>query len=153
MKKALFTFMMILLFSGSTVMAQPSGFGIGAQVGEPTGLSLKFWNNPQRSLNITAAWSMGRAGRLVLQTDYVFYNYNILDTEIDNVETPLYYGLGAQIRFEEESRIGIRVPIGIDFAFQRDPLDIFLEIGPTLNLVPATEFEMTGGLGIHYYFD
>ncbi len=152
MKKASIVLLAIALLTGTTTMAQPSGFGIGAQVGEPTGLSLKFWNNPQRSLNIAAAWSMGRSGRLVVQTDYVFYNYNILDTDIDNVETPLYYGLGAQIRFEEDSRVGIRIPIGIDFAFQRDPLDIFLEVGPTLNVVPATEFEMTGGLGIHYYF-
>jgi len=32
------------------------------------------------------------------------------------------------------------------------PLDIFFELVPLIGLVPATDFEVNGGIGIRYFF-
>lgn len=144
-----------IAFTSTALLAQPGKFGLGARIGEPTGISTKFWSNPNRSLNLSAAWTASRANntnRLVLQGDYVFYSYNALQLDLENMSVPLYYGLGAQLRTGQESEAGVRIPLGIDFVFQNAPLDLFVEIAPTVNLFPSTWFEVNGGVGIHYFF-
>lgn len=156
MKKLMVIILFASFLTGTSLFAQqPGNFGVGARIGVPTGLSVKFWNDPNRSLDISAAWSTGHSdnvSRLLLQADYVFYNYDALDLDLENIDAPLYYGLGAQIRTGQDSETGIRIPIGIDFIFQEAPLDMFIEIAPTVNLFPSTWFEVNGGVGIHYFF-
>jgi hypothetical protein len=52
----------------------------------------------------------------------------------------------------DDPLIGVRVPIGLDYLFSDAPIDIFLEIVPILDLAPATEFDLGGGIGIRYWF-
>jgi len=49
-------------------------------------------------------------------------------------------------------KVGVRIPVGINYIFAKAPLDIFLEIVPMLELVPRTEFNLNGGIGIRYFF-
>jgi len=46
----------------------------------------------------------------------------------------------------------VRIPIGVSYYFANDPLELFFEIVPILDLAPATEFSGNGGFGIRYYF-
>ena len=144
----------VSLFLGGSVYAQPGNLGIGAIIGDPTGLHVKLWNQETRSWNFAAAWSAGANDMLVLQGDYVFYDYDLLDVDSNDGELPVYYGIGLHLRMSEtqDSQLGVRVPLGINWVFAEAPLDIFFEIAPSVNLYPETEFEMHGGIGLHYFF-
>jgi hypothetical protein len=66
----------------------------------------------------------------------------------------LYYvGIGARLKATEgDSRIGVRVPLGLDYVFDDTPIDIFFEIAPILDLAPSTDFRLNGSLGLRYFF-
>jgi len=130
-----------------TVTAQNAGFGLGVIVGEPTGLSCKLWTGSNTAIDGVAAWSFGKKGALQLHSDYLFHNFNLIKNNI-----PIYYGIGGKIKFAEKSEAGIRIPFGIDFMLTEAPIDIFFELVPLVGLVPATDFEVNGGIGIRYFF-
>jgi len=126
--------------------------GIGARIGDPTGISVKRWTQPSQSMNFAAAWDLGTNSSLVLLSDYTFYNYDLLNIQIDEGTLPLHYGFGAQIRLAEEGEVGIRVPVGLTFKFSHHPADFFFELAPTLNVFPETSVGVHGSIGAHYYF-
>jgi len=45
----------------------------------------------------------------------------------------------------------VRVPVGLNYLFEENPLGLFLELAPTVNLAPDTDFDMNGALGIRFY--
>ena len=142
----------VLLFFVIDLPAQTGDTGLGVRLGEPTGISAKIMTRSSRSMNFAAAWSLGSESRLVLQGDYVFYDNDILNLDIDRGTLPLYYGLGVHLKLADEPEIGVRVPLGVNLFFSENPLGIFFEIAPTLQLVPATRIDLYGGIGVHYYF-
>jgi hypothetical protein len=138
-------FYFLLLFSFSLLWSGPSGLGI--ILGEPTGLSVKIWQNDNIAYDAAAAWSLGEDGALHLHADFLQHNYNLL-----NQDFPVYYGLGGRVRLEDDPKLGVRIPLGISHKFSETPMDIFFEIVPVLDLVPETSFAMNGAIGIRYYF-
>ncbi|MCF7803055.1 MAG: hypothetical protein K9N46_11145 [Candidatus Marinimicrobia bacterium] len=154
MKKILVFATVLMIGLGGTQLQAATGgnVGIGARLGAPTGLSVKIWKQPSRSMNFAAAWDLGQNGSMILQADYVFYDYDLLGISFDGGSVPLYYGVGLQARIADQGGLGIRIPVGLDFNFNDKPLDFFFELAPTLNLIPATDFELSGGIGAHYYF-
>jgi len=48
--------------------------------------------------------------------------------------------------------LGIRFPVGVAYLFDDAPVDLFLEVAPTLDLVPGTYLDFDAGLGVRYYF-
>jgi len=151
MKKLIFV-AIVTVFMGSQLSAQSSGIGVGLRLGDPTGLGVKLMNQSEHSLNLAAAWGLGEEAAPVLQGDYVLYNYSLLNLEFGAGTMPLYYGLGAHVRLADNTGVGIRVPVGLDFKLNSMPLDILFELVPTLALAPSTDFEIHGGLGVHYFF-
>ena len=63
-----------------------------------------------------------------------------------------HFGLGGRVKFEKENRLGVRFPVGFAYEFEKTPLDIFVEIVPVFDIIPDTEFNMNGGIGIRYFF-
>lgn len=136
-----------------SAMAQDGdkNFGVGLMIGEPTGISLKYWHSQKNALAGGAAWSLGQYEAVHLHADYLWHNYSVFD-DIDNGRLPVYYGIGGRIVFaENDAVLGARVPVGLNYRFEESPLDLFLEVAPTLNLVPDTDFDINGALGIRIY--
>jgi hypothetical protein len=42
--------------------------------------------------------------------------------------------------------------VGLDYVFGEQPFDVFVEFAPILDLVPETELDWSGAIGIRYYF-
>jgi hypothetical protein len=60
---------------------------------------------------------------------------------------------GGRVIFgSNDTYIGARVPVGLDYIFSGTPLDIFVEIVAILDLAPSTDFDIGGGLGIRFWF-
>ncbi len=124
--------------------------GLGAIIGDPTGVSLAYWTSNSQAFSAGAAWHFVQNPSLHLHVDYLFYRFDIIEPNVGSM--PLYFGVGGRIRFENDDQFGVRFPLGIAYHFQDDPLEIFLEVVPVLDLIPGTGFSGNSGIGIRYYF-
>jgi hypothetical protein len=131
---------------------------LGVILGEPTGLSAKYWMTTNTALDFGAAWSFGENGNFHLHCDYLYHNFDIF--KVDEGSLPLYFGIGGRIRFEGDdtmdkdhgTHVGLRLVLGIEYLVAAYPMSIFFEVAPIVDLAPATEGSMNGGLGIRYVF-
>ncbi|MEO0004925.1 MAG: hypothetical protein ABIK49_02860 [candidate division WOR-3 bacterium] len=135
--------------------AEGSGLGLGIILGEPTGVSAKLWLSGSVAVDAAAGWAfLNRHNHY----NYIHLHGDILHHYFLPVpigDLPLYYGIGARVRLasdEERMRVGVRVPVGLEYLFEPVPLGCFLELVPLLDLIPETRFGVNGGLGIRYYF-
>lgn len=131
-------------------VAQQDGPGLGIVVGEPTGISFKYFLTQTTAFDAAVAWSFYHEGSFYIHADYLKHYFDLI--QVEEGKMPLYWGIGGKVILSNESILGAHVPLGIAYMFESAPLDIFLEIRPGLNLLPATRFDMSGGIGVRYYF-
>jgi len=151
MFKKLLLLCTILLLLTSTSNAQQTRFGLGLILGEPTGLSGKYWISPWSAIDGAFAWSIDKKSGVQIHSDYLWHNYQIIS--VIKGKLPIYYGIGARIVFASDNIFGVRGVVGLDYLFDGTPLDIFLEIVPVLDLAPKVGFDFNGAIGIRYYFN
>ena len=139
---------LVLLFSVINVVAQERDeFGIGLIVGEPSGLNGQFFWGPHTAIDITAAWSFN--DWFMTMADFQVYDY-IGDAPR---EWRWYYGLGGYLALpeNEDGTLGLRIPVGIKYHFPHSYIDVWAEVAPALELVPETEADFQGGLGLTFW--
>jgi len=139
-----------LIFSSGVLMGHDRDFGVGIILGEPTGISFKFWTGTNSAFDAATAWSIGNKKVFHLHMDYLRHSFGF--TDVEKGKLPFYYGIGTRIKFEKDTRVGIRFPLGLEYIFEKAPLDIFLEVVPLLNLIPSTDFDINASIGFRYYF-
>ncbi|MFC1799735.1 hypothetical protein ACFL2Z_02350 [Candidatus Eisenbacteria bacterium] len=139
----------VLLTLASAAFA--GDFGLGIILGEPTGISFKQWLTERNAIDAAAAWSFGNVSAFHVHMDYLYHGP--LGADVDPGGMLYYVGIGARLKATEgDSRIGVRLPLGLDYVFDDTPIDIFFEIAPILDLAPSTDFRMNGSLGLRYFF-
>ena len=148
-KSALILIFLILSFPALS-SAQKRGFGLGIILGEPTGISFKSWTGSKTAVDGGIAWSFEHGGSFHLHVDYLIHNFRLI--KVEKGQLAVHYGIGGRIRTKQRERAGIRIPVGLSYFVEDAPVEVFLELGPVLDLSPATELRMTGGIGIRYYF-
>lgn len=120
-------------------------FEIGIIAGSPSGLSVKYWVAPRSAIDAGGGWSFDE-DRLELFADYQFH-YLLFGLERGTL--PLYFGLGGALQItDDESFLGIRVPLGGSYIFQGPPISLFVEVAPIMEFIPETEFDWAAGVGI-----
>ena len=127
-------------------------FGVGLIVGEPTGVSLKYFMNDTLALDGAVGWSFRDETDLYLQSDVLWHKFELIS--LPRGQLPFYVGVGgwAKFRSPEDSRAGVRVPLGVSYIFDDLPLDLFAEIAPTLEFTPSTRGGFTAGVGARWWF-
>ncbi len=156
---------LLLLSLTLTARSQSSGFGAGIMVGDPTGLSWKLWVGGDRALAGGLAWSFAHEGYFHMHVDMLFHKMDLIP--VSKGKLPLYFGPGLRLRswgddgywhngkhYEDDGHVdlGVRFPVGLAYLFDGAPADIFLEVVPTLDLVPATDFDLDAAIGARYWF-
>lgn len=141
---------LIITFSNSA-KSQQSGFGVGIMFGEPSGISFKGWLAERSAIDGGVGWSFVNNGSVHIHADYL-YHFNVFGS----ANVPVYLGVGGRIKMKNtghntDTRIGVRVPVGISYQFTEAPIDIFVEVAPLLDLNPKTEGSVNGAVGIRYY--
>ena len=140
-----------LFILASAVKAQDRDFGAGIIVGEPTGLSGKYWLSSQNAIDAGLAWSFRHTGFLHVHADYLWHFPDAIQA---TQRFPLYAGIGGRIGFAAHDAVfGVRVVGGIAWWPKDAPIDVFLELAPIIDLAPASEFNMSGGFGVRYFFN
>ena len=150
MKKSIIVFLLGIIVLPITLEAQDRGFGLGVILGEPTGVSFKNWVGRREAFDVAVAWSFEGEGAIHIHADYLFHNFRLFN--IEKGDLVFYYGIGGRVKTVHETQVGVRIPLGLSYLFEKDPVEIFFELGPILNLTPKTLFRMTTGVGIRYYF-
>jgi len=151
MKKYLSYLIFIIIASASFIQAQNKGFGLGIIVGEPTGVSLKYWTSSSTAFDGAVAWSFTDGGALHIHADYILHSFHLIPVASGSL--PFYYGIGARIKFLDDPGFGVRVPVGLAYLFSGAPIDVFFEIVPILNLIPQTNFKINAAIGGRYFFN
>lgn len=129
--------------------------GLGIMLGEPTGIGFKHYTTRTMAIDGAMAWSFTDDSSFHLHVDALWHNFDVLAREfaVTDGTLPLYFGIGGRIRFDsDETRVGIRFPLGISYMFEAAPIDIFFEIAPIMDLAPETELQGNAGVGFRYWF-
>ena len=149
MKKAA---LMLIILGCLAVLSfgQDGNVGLGIILGEPTGLSAKLWTGKTTAFDAGAAWSFVGGGFFQIHGDFLFHNFDLFKVETGKMA--LYYGFGGRMKFADQTIVSVRVPIGISYQFEKTAIELFLEVVPMLDLIPATEVGISGGAGFRYYF-
>jgi hypothetical protein len=131
-----------------------SGISIGIVIGDPTGLSLKFWGIGQNSalqVNIGGGGFVAPAD-LSVSGSLLFHALLTRETPING-----YLGVGAlaginQGRRSDETVFGILVPLGLEFILSEVPLDLFIEVPPVIGFTTKGDVRanLTFGIGLRY---
>lgn len=151
MRKIIHLTVLLSILFLSWLNAQSKGPGLGIIIGEPTGISFKYWTGSTTAFDAALAWSFVEEGAFHIHGDYLFHNIRLIS--VPEGLLPFYYGIGARIKTAKDAKLGVRVPLGLAYLFQNAPIDIFLEIVPILNLTPKTDFNINAALGARYFFN
>ena len=151
MQKLKFVTILFSLIFISITHAQSNGIGVGLIVGEPTGISGKYWTGSTTAFDAGLAWSFIDENAFQIHADYIFHNMRLIT--IPDGKLPFYYGIGARLKTATKIQLGVRVPLGLAYLFQNAPIDIFIEVVPILDLIPKTDFQISVALGARYFFN
>lgn len=149
----LFLSVLLLVFAVSTIQTaeaqnRPTNTELGVILGEPTGISFKLWQSGSNAIGGAVAWSLGRNETVHLHADYLFHN----DLDADQGVLLFYYGPGVRTLFSDNNpRVGVRFPVGLQYNVEDTRLSLFFEVAPILDLIPATTFGVNGGLGFRFF--
>ena len=150
MIRSILFFVLTALLTCGTAQAQGKGFGLGIIVDDPTGISTKLWTGKSTAFDAEVAWSYDQDEFLYLHGDFLFHNLH-LSKEVKG-KFLTYYGIGGRVEFADSNKVGLRIPLGINYIFPKSPLDVFFEIVPLLDLVPETESDLNVAIGIRFVF-
>lgn len=150
--KTFFLITSIVLLT-STIYSQEKGFGIGVLIGEPTGISGKYWLSANDAIDFGVAYSfISSNSEFSFHTDYLYHLKDLIKSDHNILP---YYGFGLRLRLREHDsgKFGVRGVAGILWLFDSIPVDLFFEFAPSFRLLPNTGLDLDIGLGGRYYFE
>lgn len=156
MIKKLAILLLLLSLSVSFTLAEDfentKKFGLGIMLGEPSGISGKYFLNSTNAIDFGLGYSIATNGKLNIHVDYLHHKEGVFNT---NQRLILHYGFGAKIKTfsNSDDAFGLRGVIGITWTQDDLPFDAFIEIAPVFMLLPSTELEIDASIGARYYFD
>jgi len=153
MKRAL----LVIAFLGTvTASAQDykGHYGIGLALGEPSGFSIKKFNNHSEAFQYTLGYSTvdGEEG-INIGADFLLHNYDFITAEKGKI--PFYYGAGIHMKSYNNAgnQIYARVPLGLAYEVSNFPFDVFFEFAPGIAVIPEPELVTNFAIGGRFYFD
>lgn len=146
--------LILILFQGficSVSFAQKSKIHAGAVIGNPTGLTVKYWLTASNALEGTVALEkINRDYSFNLNVMYLIHTFNYLD--IQDSPLALYYGVGGKVLTTLDVALGVRGVAGAAYFFSSLPIDLSLELSPIFFIIPSSTADIDAGLGIRYHF-
>lgn len=143
-------------------------FGLGLELGDPTGLTGKYFFGGSHALDFGIggygyyADVYGHHGYrgVNLYLDYLWHPVSLVSAEA--FELPFYIGIGGRILDDARDGYGAlvsaRVPIGISFDMNNIPFDFFLQLTPYLDFYSGYDggfaaIEIQFSFGARFYFN
>lgn len=133
-------------------MPKSYGFEVGGFFGEPTGISGGFGPVQGGRIDALLAYSLSD-DRVVLGADWV--RDFAVESFRRSTKMPFspFWGLGGVLSLgNNRSGLALRVPVGLSWRSSDIPIHVFAELVPALALLPDTEGDLQGGVGVRYRF-
>jgi hypothetical protein len=176
MKRLLPGFLLACALSTTAAAAPGHPFGLGVQLGAPTGITGKLYLDQPFALQMGIGFvdDFDDEDGLHVHLDFIWHPAILARQPAFTL--PFYLGVGARLLqhdyvyridrtyyVDEDTHLGVRVPFGLLMDFNRVSLDIFLEVALVVDLFfvedtygPFYErhdrVDLNGGVGIRYYF-
>ncbi len=148
--KTIVTGLSVLCLCAAPDAQARDGIGLGIIVGEPSGASMKYWLDDTIAIDAALAFSLSDNNPFEFHTDYLMHS-GMSGKNSSALQS--YYGVGARITSDNnDTHLGIRIPIGVSYMFPDVPVDLFAEIAPVLDVTPDVDLDLSGAIGIRYYF-
>ena len=134
--------------------------GLGLILGEPTGLSVKYWLDEEHAVDGAIGWSFWDEDGFQVHADYLWHFFELVQPEGVSGKMPVYFGVGGRLKFQEDNGrhddddhtvLGVRAPAGISYLFPGKPFEVFAEVAPILDLTPDVELNFSLAVGMHFY--
>ena len=129
--------------------ARRGNVGLGGQIGEPSGLTLKVYRRPGFAYDFLAAWNLD---------DFFFLNvHGLYEKPLQDSPLRWYLGPGAffgvrdHARDDDEVVLGLSATAGINFFIEQ--FEVYLQATPRLEVIPDTDGNLGVGIGLRYYFE
>lgn len=142
-----FLLLAVLLATDARAQDPASDIGIGGQIGDPSGVTLKLYQRPGFSYEFLAAWD--------LDSFFFLNGHALYERPIPDSPLRYYLGPGVIIGIREDSNdetdlvVGISGQVGVNFFVER--FEVFLHLTPRLDVIPSTDGDIGGGIGLRYY--
>lgn len=137
--------------SSSDTPPSDKSFGLGIELGAPTGVTAKYWVGNGTAFD---------------------FNFGVMDRSLDlmidllihgqgNRNLSPYIGMGLVGQMTDhyywhedhwKSNLGVRVPFGLEISPDNTSIGIFLEIAPGVFIVPDVSGFLQGDIGCRFYF-
>ncbi|WP_234571488.1 hypothetical protein [Rhodohalobacter sp. 614A] len=152
--KKIFVLTFIVICSISVVdsaQAQDRKFGIGGIIGDPSGVTAKGWLSESTAIAGAFSVNLGEDySWFLLQADFLKQNTLAVWEE---ALLQSHFGGGLRVVSGDYSDyVALRAPIGIDVNAIDAPVEVFMEVVPTIDVDPEIFFYFTGAMGFRYYF-
>lgn len=146
-----FTALLLLTAMVSVASAEEGEFSIGIGAISPNGLTAKYWTTDRVAIDIFGEWSIN-AKEYHAHTDVLIHDFDKIQWEGSLIA--MYYGVGAMAKFREnrDTRLSVRVPIGVAYYLEDAPVELFGEVAPRISVYPSTNFGLDVMVGARYRF-
>lgn len=138
----LFALLLIVCTTASLAQGQ---IGIGGQIGEPTGLTLKL-ATPFTTFDAAAEWDFG---------DYIFVQGHVILSERrvpgTSADVRYFYGPGVFLGANDSADTAFGLSGNLGVSYYSGAIEIFAQVTPRMGLVPDSKFDVGGAAGLRFY--
>jgi len=118
--------------------------GIGIQLGQPMGVTGKYWLSSTTAVDAAAGYHFN--SNFDIHADFLWHSFSSFN--VSDGRMPFYLGLGGRVFGGNDSQFGIRLPLGVSYLFPSQPLEAFAEIAPVVKIAPGIGADIDGAVGL-----
>jgi len=146
--------------AAATEIGSSRPFGLGIQLGSPSGITGKYYLGGRRNSVSFALGSYYDGGFYSGFWAAASYDFHISDlTSGSGVTIPWRVGVGGFLgsdgyygRRVGDAVLGARFPLGLDFDLETAPVQFYIEVAANLVVYPGVWGGLDAGIGGRYYF-
>jgi hypothetical protein len=135
----------------------PTGFGLGAILGLPTGFTMAYRGpTSPLTLDFAAAWPAQPALQVHANVTWTYATFAPRD--LRDLSVPAYLGAGARVRVATPRtalpvELGLRMPLGLFLRHRKAPIEGFAELVPVAVVIPVPAFHVDAAVGARFFLE
>ena len=123
--------------------------GIGTELGQPMGVTAKYWLDSTMAVDGAMGYHFNH--NFDMHADVLWHSFSSF--EVTNGRLPFYAGLGGRILAGNNSQFGIRLPFGASYLPSNNPIELFAEIAPVVQIATSLGADIDGVVGFRVYIN